>query len=373
MHKNATKPWARDNGHESIDIHVLRNNIFRVVLRRCTASRDCNIVIKQMPSKGHRNCPARDTCISGTRLAGLARLALSARLHCLVHQRLQDSRLQLGFLENVTRRVICSRGFLSVSRGSSSRARGSSIRRRGSSWLRFIDPRARDVVPIVVQRQPLHEPRVVLDIAPAASAIWTRGMRRAIAAPLPGVRAIGGRPLPDVPARAWGNPLHVVVVTTWTARDTRVVAPQVRVLPIHQGMWSALVPPAPVAPEQPPANGVLAIDLSAGGVVAAGAWILAEARGSAPVPRSRDSDSEGRWSCWRRWSWRQRSCWRGWVAARGISNQVVARNIRNKRRVSPTRDEASTEVLTDASQRGAHPQEIARARRAREKDDESRD
>ena len=118
-------------------------------------------------------------------------------------------------------------------------------------------------------------------------------------APLPGPRPILGRPLPDVPARARGNSLHVVVVATVTTRDSRVVAPQLRVVGACQCMGRTLVPPRPIAPEQPPARAVLSSTRvsSRAVVVAAGTRSVGALRPPSPVPWAKA------WArCWR-WRW----------------------------------------------------------------------
>ena len=145
---------------------------------------------------------------------------------------------------------------------------------------------------------------VIRDVVPGADVVWTRGMRCAMAAPPPG-------PIPHVPARAKRRiALHEVVITTCTARDARVVNPQVRSLGLDERVGRVLVPPRPVAPELPPAHRVHAIDGGADVIVAAGAWIRAEAtrihRGVVQRAGAKDRNGTRGVDVERRWRRRRR-------------------------------------------------------------------
>ena len=155
-----------------------------------------------------------------------------------------------------------------------------------------------------------------------------------MAAPLPGPGLILVRPLPNVPASAWGDTLHEVVVATFTARDIVLVAPQGRIFPGHQRMGRTLVPPRPEAAEQPPARGELSMGVNGrAAVVAAGTRSSAESRPLRPVRGARGGARY----------WKRRTRDRAIIISRGRVKRA-----RCLFALIPTTD-ASTDTSTDAS------------------------
>ena len=153
-----------------------------------------------------------------------------------------------------------------------------------------------------------------------------------MAAPLPGPGLILVRPLPNVPARAWGDTLHEVVVATFTARDIVLVAPQGRIFPGHQRMGRTLVPPRPIATEQPPARGVLSMGVNGrAAVVTAGTRSVAERWPLSPVRGARRGARY-----WKR------------MNTRGISRGRVKRT-RWLFALIPTRGAVAADASTDTS------------------------